>query len=262
MRVTYQIEKYNMRLDQFLTENGYAETRTKAKNLIESGSVNVNGRIIVKPAFDVGDTEEINCRTDLVCPYVSRGGLKLEGALREFGIDVTGTICLDIGASSGGFTDCLLKHGASKVYAVDSGTGQLHKSLQADSRVISLENVNARYLSEKEIPEKADVTVMDVSFISQTKLYPAIIPLVKDNGIFISLIKPQFEVGRRGVGKGGIVRDEKKRKEALENVISIASSFGLKNIKTVLSPIKGGDGNTEYLAYFALNGEGSQDIED
>lgn len=250
-----------MRLDQFLTENGYAETRTKAKNLIESGSVNVNGRLIMKSAFDVSDADEIICRTDLICPYVSRGGLKLEGALREFGIDVTGAICLDIGASSGGFTDCLLKHGASKVFAVDSGSGQLHKSLQGDSRVISLENVNARYLSEKEIPEKADITVMDVSFISQTKLYPAIIPLMKENGIFISLIKPQFEVGRSGVGKGGIVRDEKKRREAVENVIAVASSFGLKNIKTVLSPIKGGDGNTEFLAYFALSGERSHEIE-
>lgn len=250
-----------MRLDQFLTEKGYAETRTKAKNLIESGSVSVNGKLTLKPAFDVCGDDEISCRTDLVCPYVSRGGLKLEGALREFGIDPTGTTCLDIGASSGGFTDCLLKHGAHKVYAVDSGSGQLHKSLLNNERVISLENVNARYLSEKVIPEKADITVMDVSFISQTKLYPAIIPLMKDNGALISLIKPQFEVGRSGVGKGGIVRDEKKRREAVEGVISCASSFGLKNIKTVISPIKGGDGNTEFLAYFALESERSRKIE-
>ncbi len=250
-----------MRLDQFLTEKGYAETRTKAKNLIESGSVNVNGKLVLKPAFDVSDGDDVSCRTDLVCPYVSRGGLKLEGALREFNIDVTGATCLDIGASSGGFTDCLLKHGASKVYAVDSGSGQLHKSLLNDDRVISLENVNARYLSEKEIPQKADITVMDVSFISQTKLYPAIIPLMKNNGVLISLIKPQFEVGRSGVGKGGIVRDEKKRREAVDNVIEVASSFGLKNIKTVISPIKGGDGNTEFLANFILDSERRQDCE-
>ncbi len=250
-----------MRLDQFLTEKGYAETRTKAKNLIESGSVTVNGKLILKPAFDVSENDEISCRTDLICPYVSRGGLKLEGALREFGIDPTGATCLDIGASSGGFTDCLLKHGAVKVYAVDSGSGQLHKSLLSDSRVISLENVNARYLSEKEIPEKADITVMDVSFISQTKLYPAIIPFMKDNGVLISLIKPQFEVGRSGVGKGGIVRDEKKRREAVDSVIEIASTFGLINIKTVVSPIKGGDGNTEFLAHFILDNERRQDIE-
>ncbi len=251
-----------MRLDQFLTEKGYAETRTKAKNLIESGSVTVNAKLILKPAFDVSEDDEISCRTDLVCPYVSRGGLKLEGAIREFGIDPAGAVCLDVGASSGGFTDCLLKHGASKVYAVDSGSGQLHKSLHSDSRVISLENVNARYLSEKEIPEKADIIVMDVSFISQTKLYPAIVPLMKDGGIFISLVKPQFEVGRSGVGKGGIVRDEKKRKEAVDAVISCAASYGLKNIKTVLSPIKGGDGNTEFLAYFVLDNERRQDSED
>ncbi len=251
-----------MRLDQFLTEKGYAETRTKAKNLIESGSVTVNGKLILKPAFDISEDDGISCRTDLICPYVSRGGLKLEGALREFGIDPTCAVCLDIGASSGGFTDCLLKHGASRVYAVDSGSGQLHKSLLSDSRVISLENVNARYLSEKEIPEKADITVMDVSFISQTKLYSAIVPLMKENGILISLIKPQFEVGRSGVGKGGIVRDEKKRKEAVESVIEVASSYGLKNIKTVLSPIKGGDGNSEFLAHFILDNERRRDSED
>ncbi len=251
-----------MRLDQFLTEKGYAETRTKAKNLIESGSVTVNGKLILKPAFDVSEDDKISCRADLVCPYVSRGGLKLEGALREFGIDPTGAVCLDIGASSGGFTDCLLKHGASKVYAVDSGSGQLHKSLLNDNRVISLENVNARYLSEKEIPEKADIIVMDVSFISQTKLYAAIVPLMKEKGILVSLIKPQFEVGRSGVGKGGIVRDEKKRKEAVDGVINCAASFGLKNIKTVLSPIKGGDGNTEFLAHFISDNERRQDSED
>lgn len=250
-----------MRLDQFLTEKGYAETRTRAKNLIESGSITLNGKLILKPAFDVNDGDEISCRTDLICPYVSRGGIKLEGALREFGIDPTGAVCLDIGASSGGFTDCLLKYGASKVYAVDSGSGQLHKSLLDDPRVISLENVNARYLSDKEIPEKADITVMDVSFISQTKLYPAIVPLMKEVGVLISLIKPQFEVGRSGVGKGGIVRDEKKRREALDNVIAWASSCRLKAIKTVVSPIKGGDGNTEFLAHFILDNERRQDIE-
>lgn len=251
-----------MRLDLFLTEKGYAETRTKAKNLIESGSVTVNGKLIFKSSFDVCEDDEISCRTDLVCPYVSRGGLKLEGALKEFGIDPSGAVCLDIGASSGGFTDCLLKHGASKVYAVDSGSGQLHKSLLCDDRVISLENVNARYLSEKEIPEKAAITVMDVSFISQTKLYSAIVPLMKEKGILISLIKPQFEVGRSGVGKGGIVRDEKKRKEAVDAVIACASAFGLKNVKTVVSPIKGGDGNTEFLAHFILDNERSRGLED
>ena len=239
-----------MRLDRFLTENGYVESRTQAKNLIECGAVTVNGSPVMKPSFDVSDGDEINCKSELICPYVSRGGLKLEGALSEFAIDPTGAICLDIGASSGGFTDCLLKNGASKVYAVDSGSGQLHSSLRSECRVISLENVNARYLSESEIPEKIDIAVMDVSFISQTKLYPALVPLLKNGGILISLIKPQFEVGRSGVGKGGIVRDDKKRKEAVEFVIETAASYGLTNIKTMVSPIKGGDGNTEFLAYF------------
>ncbi len=251
-----------MRLDLFLTENGFADTRTRAQNLIKSGSVTVNGKLVLKASLDVSDGDEIVCRQDLVCPYVSRGGLKLEGALAEFGVDPTGAVCLDIGASSGGFTDCLLKHGASKVYAVDSGSGQLHPSLKGDKRVISLENVNARYLSENEIPERADITVMDVSFISQTKLYSAIIPLMKDGGVLITLIKPQFEVGRSGVGKGGIVRDEKKRREAVDNVISFASSLGLRNIKTIPSPIKGGDGNTEFLAQFTSDSERSPSDED
>ncbi len=242
-----------MRLDIFLTEKGIAETRTKAQALIKSGSVTVNERTVLKASYEVCESDDITYRTDLVCPYVSRGGLKLEGALREFKVDPSGMICLDIGASSGGFTDCLLKNGAFKVYAVDSGSGQLHPSLLSDERVISLENVNARHLSEREIPEKADIAVMDVSFISQTKLYSAIIPLMKENGILISLIKPQFEVGRSGVGKGGIVRDEKKRREAVSDVIAFAASLGLKNISTIPSPIKGGDGNTEYLGYFVLS---------
>lgn len=241
-----------MRLDLFLSSNGYVETRTKAQELIKSGSVTVNGKTVTKASFDVTDVDGVECRTDLVCPYVSRGGLKLQAALDEFNIDVKNAVCLDIGASSGGFTDCLLKRGAKKVYAVDSGSGQLHPSLRRDERVISLENVNARYMSGKEIPEEIDIAVMDVSFISQTKLYQSIIPLLKEKAVLITLIKPQFEVGRSGVGKGGLVRDIKKRKEAVDSVIDFASCVGLETLGVIESPIKGGDGNTEYLAHLRL----------
>lgn len=241
-----------MRLDLFLSANRYAETRTKAQELIKSGAVTVNGKNVSKASFDVTDVDVIECRTDLICPYVSRGGLKLQAALDEFGVDVNEAICLDIGASSGGFTDCLLKRGAKKVYAVDSGSGQLHPLLRGDERVISLENMNARYISDKQIPEKIDIAVMDVSFISQTKLYQAIIPLLKEKAVLLTLIKPQFEVGRSGVGKGGIVRDPKKRKEAVDSVIDFASYVGLEALGVIESPIKGGDGNTEYLAHLRL----------
>lgn len=241
-----------MRLDIFLSSNGYVETRTKAQEMIKSGSVTVNGKTVTKASLDVTDVDTIECRTDLVCPYVSRGGLKLQAALDEFAVDVKNAVCLDIGASSGGFTDCLLKRGARKVYAVDSGSGQLHPSLCGDERVISLENVNARYISDKEIPEKIDIAVMDVSFISQTKLYQAIIPLLKEKAVLLTLIKPQFEVGRSGVGKGGIVRDVKKRQEAVNSVVAFASCVGLDLQGMIESPIKGGDGNTEYLAHLRL----------
>lgn len=238
------------RLDLLLTEKGLSESRTRAQELIKSGAVKVNGSVIVKPSYLTEEEDDIEVSTEGLCPYVSRGGLKLEAALKEFNVSPKGLICLDIGASTGGFTDCLLKNGASKVYAVDSGSSQLHPSLLADSRVISLENRNARYLSNDDIPEKADLTVMDVSFISQTKLYPSLIGFLKEGGALISLIKPQFEVGRSGIGKGGIVKDEKKRMQAVDDVIASASAYGLSIKKLITSPIKGGDGNIEFLAHF------------
>ena len=239
-----------MRLDQFLTEKGHSETRTKAKNLIESGSVTVNGKLILKPAFDVSEDDEISCRTDLVCPYVSRGGLKLEGALNAFGIDPCGAIALDIGASTGGFTDCLLKHGARKVYAVDSGKEQLDARLKNDPRVHAIESYNARYMKPSDFEDVPTLAVMDVSFISQTLLYPAIASVLPIGADLISLVKPQFEVGRQGIGSGGIVRSEKLRKEALERVKLTAVQYGLTPIASIASPITGGDGNHEFLVHF------------
>ena len=240
----------SMRLDVYLVENGYAESRTRAVELIKSGSVTLDGKMITKPAYPVEDASLIDVRSDLVCPYVSRGGLKLKAALDAFDVSVNGLVCADIGASSGGFTDCLLRHGAARVYAVDSGNGQLHPSLLTDPRVISLEGCNARYLSETELPEPIALMVMDVSFISQVKLYDAIVPRLQANGLLLSLIKPQFEVGRGGVGKGGIVKDEKLRKSALQKVVDFGVSAGFSYIGHCVSPIKGGDGNIEYLVHF------------
>ncbi len=244
-----------MRLDKYLHENGMTESRTQASELVKQGAVKVNGKIVNKASFNIEEYDDVAVDTSAICPYVSRGGIKLAFALDSFSIDVNGMICLDIGASTGGFTDCLLRRGAKKVYAVDSGTSQLHHKLRADDRVISLENKNARYLSKFDIGELADIVVMDVSFISQTKLYPSLISLIKNDGVLVSLIKPQFEVGKSGLDKGGIVKDEKKRLSAVKAVIESARLYGLNCINTVQSPIKGGDGNTEYLSFFIFRGK-------
>lgn len=240
------------RLDVYLAENGLCESRSKAQELIKCGYVTVNAKSVNKPSFQISDTDMVEVNDEGACPYVGRGGLKLKGALDAFNFDPSGMVCIDIGASTGGFTDCLLKHGAKRVYAVDSGSSQLHPSLMQDARVISLENTNARYLTDADFTEKMDLAVMDVSFISQTKLYPAVVNVLNPDGTLISLIKPQFEVGRDGVGKGGIVKDDKLRKNAVDGVISAAKTFGLENDGLIVSPIMGGDGNTEYLAVFKL----------
>lgn len=245
-----------MRLDIYLAEKGYCKSRSLAQELIKNGSVTVNGKTVNKPSFLVDEDSNIICGPSELCRYVSRGGLKLEAALEEFNIDPFGKICADIGASTGGFTDCLLKKGALKVYAVDSGTAQLDIELKKNNKVISLENLNARYLSEHDIPEKCDIVVMDVSFISQTKLYNGVSSIISDNGIFISLIKPQFEVGPSGIGKGGIVTDEKTRIRAVNSVCDAALAYNFICHGTMISPIKGGDGNTEYLGYFTYRKRG------
>lgn len=245
----------SLRLDQALTERGLVESRTKAVERIKSGAVKVNGKTVCKPALAVTAEDEILCDSAGQCPYVSRGGYKLEAALDAFGVDPTGLTCLDIGASSGGFTDCLLQRGASRIYAVDAGRDQLHLSLRSDPRVISLENRNARYLTSEDVPEFVDLIVMDVSFISQTKLYASLLPFLKAGGTMISLIKPQFEVGRAGIGKGGIVKDEKVRSRAVTDVTELASLHGLVCQNVIPSPILGGDGNREFLAIFRYERE-------
>lgn len=238
-----------MRLDKYLAEQGLADSRTRAARMIEAGVVTVSGRVQTKPAWEVPDGALVEVVGELL-PYVSRGGLKLKGALDAFGISPKGLTCADIGASTGGFTDCLLQEGAVKVYAIDSGRDQLHEKLRADSRVVSMESFNARGLTPAHIGEPVDFAVTDVSFISQTLLHGAIASILKDGGGFVSLIKPQFEVGRENLGKGGIVKNPKIRREAARRVLASAIAAGLSPIAVIASPIKGGDGNVEYLAHF------------
>lgn len=235
-----------MRIDLYLSENALAKSRSFARILIEEGYVTVNGRVVKKPSFDVTDNDSVVV-TGKPYSFVSRGGVKLLEALREFNISVNGKRAVDIGASSGGFTDCLLQNGAVKVYAIDSGSGQLDESLLHDDRVVNIENFNARNLTLDDIGERCDIAVTDVSFISQTLIIPSVVNVLTDGGIFVSLIKPQFECGKSGLGKGGIVKDKKVMAEAVKRVISCAAENGLGCKGIVRSPILGGDGNTEFL---------------
>ncbi len=244
-----------MRLDLYLTEKGYAESRTRASRLISEGKVSVDGKICVKPSFEVEYSlpHEISVRNDE--KYVSRGGMKLEAAIKAFGADFTDKRIIDIGASTGGFTDCALSYGAREVTAVDSGKGQLHKKLLDDERVTLHEGCNARYISREEYGV-FDGAVMDVSFISQTLIHKNIFDLLAPDGFFISLIKPQFEVGRSGVGKNGIVKKAEDREAAVTKVVESAEACGFSTLGIIRSPIEGGDGNVEYLGYFKKNSDG------
>lgn len=238
-----------MRLDVYLCEKGYAESRTEAKKFILAEGVSVNGKKVLKPSYDVIDGDEVSVDKSSK-KYVSRGGIKLEAALDVFSISAEGRLAVDIGASSGGFTDCLLQRGARHVIALDSGTLQLVASLRKDERVTSIENYNARYMKRNDLEYTPDIAVMDVSFISATHIIRPIYECLADNADFVCLIKPQFEVGRSNVGKGGIVKSEKAREEAVENVVSFAKAVGFEFVSKITSPIAGGDGNTEYLAHF------------
>ena len=240
-----------MRLDLYLFENKYSKSRTDAKNLIVGGFVKVNGKIVLKPSFDVDGDFKVDVDTS-GRKYVSRGGLKLEAALDAFSVNPKGRICLDIGASSGGFTDCLLKRGAAFVSAVDSGSGQMAEELRCDVRVNVIENYNARYMKKEDFAVSHDLAVMDVSFISATYLIPAVREVLSTGADFICLVKPQFEVGRAYIGKGGIVKDEKVRSGAVSKVTEFAQNNGFAVCGIIKSPITGGDGNTEYLVHFKV----------
>lgn len=238
-----------MRLDVFLFENGYASSRTEAKQLITESLVSVNGKTVTKASYDVESGAEISI-SDLGVRYASRGGKKLECAIEAFDFEINGKTAIDVGASSGGFTDCLLKNGAAHVIAVDSGTDQLVASLRNDERVTVMEGYNARYMTPADLPYEPELAVMDVSFISATYIMPALYSCLKNGADFICLIKPQFEVGRANIGKGGIVKDDKVRASAVNKVVDFAQSIGFINKGVVRSSVVGGDGNIEFLAHF------------
>lgn len=240
--------KNKKRLDLLLTEQGLADTRTKAQALIMSGQVYVDGQKADKPGAPFEDTVRIEVRGN-ACPYVSRGGLKLAKALRDFGVDPTGFVCSDSGASTGGFTDCLLQHGAKKVFAIDVGYGQLAWSIRSDPRVITMERTNIRYVTPEDLGEPLDLSVVDVSFISLKIVLPAIRELLKPTGQALCLIKPQFEAGKELVGKKGVVREPAVHKLVLDTFVELAHSLDFTILGLTYSPVKGPEGNIEFLAH-------------
>jgi 23S rRNA (cytidine1920-2'-O)/16S rRNA (cytidine1409-2'-O)-methyltransferase len=235
------------RADRLLVDRGLVSSRERARALIMAGDVIIGDHKVDKPGQLVDTTLAVRIKNDL--PFVSRGGLKLQKALEYFAIDVHGLTVVDVGASTGGFTDCLLQRGASHVYAVDVGYGQLAWKLRQDVRVLSLEKTNIRYLGPETLPTLPDMAVIDASFISLDKILPNTLRLVKRNGTIIALIKPQFEVGRGEVGKGGVVREPEKHAAVIESVCSLAENLHLEVIGVTESPITGPKGNREFLVY-------------
>ena len=245
--------KNKKRLDVLLVEQMYAETRSKAQAIIMAGLVYVNGQKADKAgmSFDA-DTAQIEVRGQ-ACPYVSRGGLKLEKALRDFGVDPTGFVCSDSGCSTGGFTDCLLQQGASKVFAIDVGYGELNWKIRNDPRVVVMERTNIRYVTPEDIGEPLDLSVIDVSFISLKIVLPAIKNLLKEQqGQVLCLIKPQFEAGRENVGKNGVIREPAVHKAVLDDFVALAKELGFTILGLTFSPVKGPAGNIEFLGHLTL----------
>lgn len=240
------MQKQLERIDLLLVKSGKVPSREKARQLIMSGNVFINNMIIDKPGKQV-PFDSVIIINQQYCPYVSRGGLKLEKAIKQFGINLKGKIAIDVGASTGGFTDCLLQHGVSFVYAVDVGYGQLDWKLRNDKRVFVLERTNIRYVKPELFDNKADIVTIDVSFISLGKVFPAIIPLMKEYGQIIALIKPQFEAGRRYVCKGGVVKDPVIHQKVIKSISEISANLGLLVKGITFSPIKGPSGNIEYF---------------
>ena len=243
--------KHKERLDVLLVSLGLAESRAKAQATIMAGEVYVNGQKADKSGMEVDITSNIEVR-GTACPYVSRGGLKLEKALRNFGVDPTGYVCSDSGASTGGFTDCLLQQGASKVFAIDVGYGQLAWKIRNDPRVVVMERTNIRYVTPEDLGEMLDLSVIDVSFISLGLVLPVVKTLLKPTGQVLCLIKPQFEAGKDKVGKKGVVRDPAVHEEVLQNFISLAKSLDFTIRNLTFSPVKGPEGNIEFLAHLSM----------
>ena len=238
-----------IRLDQLLVIQKLVESREKAQKLIYSGHVSVNGTLSTKPGHRYNEDSEIKIKQKE--KFVSRGGLKIEEAYKKFNFEIQNNICMDIGSSTGGFTDFLLQKEAAKIYAIDCGTNQLHWSLRTNDKVIVMEKTNARYLSKKDIPELIDLCTIDVSFISLRKILPVVSNLVKENGSIISLIKPQFEAGKHEVGKGGLITNPDVHKKVIDNIKNFGiNEIGLRWIDLCPSPIKGPAGNIEFLAYW------------
>lgn len=244
--------KIKKRLDVLLVEQGYADSRTKAQAIIMSGTVYVQGQKADKPGVSYEETVDIEVR-GATCPYVSRGGLKLEKALRDFGVDPTGYVCSDSGASTGGFTDCLLQQGAKKVFAIDVGYGQLDWKIRSDPRVVVMERTNVRHVTREQLGEWLDLSVVDVSFISLKIVLPVIKTFLKPGaGQVLCLIKPQFEAGKEKVGKKGVVRDPSVHKEVLDNFLALTKEIGFTVLGLTFSPVKGPEGNIEFLAHLTL----------
>ena len=243
--------KHKERLDVLLVSLGLAESRAKAQATIMAGEVYVNGQKADKSGMEVDITSNIEVRGS-ACPYVSRGGLKLEKALKNFGVDPTGYVCSDSGASTGGFTDCLLQQGASKVFAIDVGYGQLAWKIRNDPRVVVMERTNIRYVTPEDLGEPLDLSVIDVSFISLSLVLPVVKTLLKPTGQVLCLIKPQFEAGKDKVGKKGVVRDPAVHEEVLQNFISLAKSLDFTIRNLTFSPVKGPEGNIEFLAHLSM----------
>jgi 23S rRNA (cytidine1920-2'-O)/16S rRNA (cytidine1409-2'-O)-methyltransferase len=242
-----------MRLDKLLVDKGFVDTRSKALGIIMSGNVLVDGKPVTKAGVAIDENSSISLKE--LPPYVSRAGGKLAAALDAFTVDLTDKVAIDIGASTGGFTDVMLQRGAARVYAVDVGHGQLHWRLRNDERVIALEGINARNLDPNSIPELCDIATFDVSFISLKLVVPPALKVLKPISSLIALIKPQFEAGRQHVKKGGIIRDEHVAGEVIDDMVTFFTSLGLEVCGTIPSPVKGVKGNQEYLLHAQFKGD-------
>ncbi len=244
-----------VRLDVAVLEQGLATSRERARALILAGKVLVDGRVLDKPGTLVRASQGVTLKAS-DHPYVGRGGVKLQGALEEFGVAVAGRICLDVGASTGGFTDCLLRHGAALVYAVDVGRGQLDAKLRADPRVVVMERTHVKVLRSTDFPERPDLATIDLSFISLSTVLPLLLPLLTDSGEILALVKPQFEVGKGQVGRGGVVRDPARHQEAVSRVGRLAVELGLRILGAASSRLLGPKGNREFFLHLAREGTG------
>lgn len=243
-----KISRVKERLDMLLLERGLVVSRERAMALIMEGKVLVDGRAVSKPGTMIKESATVTLK-EAGIPYVSRGGLKLSAVIEHFGIDLKDRTAMDVGASTGGFTDCMLKMGAKKVYAIDVGYGQFDWRLRQESRVVLLEKTNIRYLDNDRIPDEIDIATIDVSFISLTKVVPKVMEFLKQKGEIVALIKPQFELERADVGKGGIVKEEEKRQKAVETIKTFSENLGLTVLGIMQSPVRGQKGNIEYFIY-------------